>query len=97
MPVYDLVTAERRLRDIGGFDWLLGGTQWWSAKDVSDQLQQQGIGGHKETVLRWFKTMPNTKDFGGLGLRAKRDDLVLFFAEQITDVHSVGEQGAQAG
>jgi hypothetical protein len=94
MPTYDLATAEQRLRKIGSFEWLLSGAQWWSAKDVSDQLQKEGIGGHKETVLRWFKTLTNTKDFGGLGLRAKRDDLVQYFAEHINDVRADSEQGA---
>src|SRR5258708_1975873 len=97
MPKYNRATAEQRLRDIAGFDWLLGGTQWWSAKEVSDHLQEQGIGGHKETVIRWFKMLPNTKDFGGLGLRATRDDLILFFAERIADIQNDSDAGSQAG
>ncbi len=76
----DMAEAEQRLRALGGFDWLLGGQQWWSARDVSEHLKTAGIGGHKDTVTRWFKMLPQTQDFAGLGLRASRADLIRFFA-----------------
>lgn len=90
-----LAEAEQKLHALGGFDWLLSGTQWWAAKDVSEHLKESGIGGHKETVTRWIKTLPGTQDFGGLGLRAKRDELIIFFATRITSAS--GESGEQVG
>lgn len=82
MPELTLADAEARLRAHGGYDWVLSGQQAWSAAEVAQRLGEMGIRVSKDTVTRWFKTLLNTQDFGGLGLYASRADLVLFLASR---------------
>lgn len=73
--------AEARLRAHGGFDWLLSGRQQWSVAEVVSALQGIGITVSSDAVGRWFKSLPHTLRFGGpIGMRATRDDLIVFFA-----------------
>ncbi len=89
----ELRDAEQRLRAHGGYDWALSGRQAWSAADVAEQLTQMGIATSKDTVIRWFKTMPHVQDFGGLGMYVSRADLVLYLAarfKQSSDSSAAG-------
>jgi hypothetical protein len=85
--------AIERLRGRGGYEWLIDGPESWYAADVAEQLTKRGITVSRDTVVRWFKLMPHTQDFGKLGFSASRADLLLFFAGRMIG----GGSGRAAG
>jgi hypothetical protein len=79
--------AQKRLREHGGYDWLLTGHQFWSVSEVVASLAGEGMKVSNDAVARWFKSLPHTQDFGGpVGLRASRLDLILFFGAQMRGI-----------
>ena len=72
----DIELLQRR----GGYDWLINGPESWFADDVATRLTAMGIRVTRKTVGEWFKDLPNTQNFGKLGLSATRADLIHFFA-----------------
>lgn len=81
MPEMTLQEAEALLHGHGGYSWLLSGKQFWSVSEVVRAMLDEGVRVSHDAVTRWVKPLPHTQDFGGkIGLRASRDDLVLFFA-----------------
>jgi len=84
MPELTLEAAETRLHGHGGYEWLLGGKQFWSVAEVVSAMQAEGVQVSHDAVTRWLKTCPHTEDFGGrIGLRASRSDLILYFASRM--------------
>jgi len=85
MPELSLDEAEDVLERDGRYAWLLSGRQAWSVYDVAEQYKQAtGVPVSHDTVTRWFRSLPDggAENYGGtIGWRARRDALVLFFAE----------------
>jgi len=77
-----LQDAIKQLEQHGGYGWLLNGPDVQLAGDIAEQLTTMGIKVTRETVGRWIKVLPNTQDFGKVGLAATRDDLIQMFAER---------------
>lgn len=76
--------AKQKLRDHGGYDWLLDGAAFWSVSQVAEALTAAGMPISADSVTRWFHTLPHTQRFSGPGgLRASRNDLILYFASQM--------------
>lgn len=85
MSELSLHAAETLLRDHGGYEWLLSDQQFWSVSEVILALKKEGLKVSNDAVARWFKPLPHTQDFGGpIGLRASRNDLILFFASRMS-------------
>jgi hypothetical protein len=82
MPGDQLQDAVTLLQQHGGYSWLLNGPDVFLASDIAEQLTNMGIKVTRETVGRWIKALPNTQDFGKVGLAATRDDLIQMFAER---------------
>ncbi len=80
MPEIPLAEAIELLQRRGGYDWLLNGPESWFAEDVAERLTAIGIRVTRKTVGEWFKGMPNTQNFGKLGLSATRTDVIRFLA-----------------
>jgi hypothetical protein len=80
MPDLTLDQAEAILRARGDYAWALSGKQRWTVMEIKEQLNAMDIDVSRDTVTRWVKKWPQTEDFGYLGLRASRADLILFLA-----------------
>jgi hypothetical protein len=79
-----LKEAESLLRAHGGYDWLLSGKQFWSVGEIVTEFEKVGLRVSHDAVTRWIKPLPFTDDFGGkIGLRAARNDLVVYFANRL--------------
>ncbi len=84
MPELTLEEAEARLKEHGGYAWLLSGRSIWSVSEVVAELKEAGLKVSNDAVARWFNTLPHTQDFGGpVGLRASRRDLIILFGSQM--------------
>jgi hypothetical protein len=80
----ELNQARQKLADHGGYDWLLEGQAFWSVTQVVEELANVGMQISNDSVARWFRALPHTQDFGGRGgLRASKNDLILYFAGQM--------------
>ncbi len=76
--------AEALLRAHGGYEWLLSGKQFWSVGEIVQELDRVGLRVSHDAVTRWIRPLPFTDDFGGkIGLRAARNDLILYFASRL--------------
>ena len=80
LPDLPLNQAEAILRARGDYAWALSGKQRWTVMEIKEKLNAMDIAVSRDTVTRWVKTWPQTEDFGYLGLRASRADLILFLA-----------------
>ncbi len=79
-----LEQAVQKLAEHGGYAWLLDGKPFWSVAQVANALSEVGMPISVDSVARWFRTLPHTQDFGGRGgLRASKNDLILYFAGQM--------------
>jgi hypothetical protein len=85
MPDAPLDQDTELLQRRGGYDWLIHGPESWFAEDVAEKLTSMGIRVTRKTVGEWFKDLPNTQNFGKLGLSATRADLIHFFAEKFVN------------
>jgi hypothetical protein len=80
----DLEEATQKLREHGGYIWLLDGTAFWSVNRVVEELNKNGRQVSVSTVTRWFRTLPHTQGSSGPGgLTASKNDLTLLFASQM--------------
>lgn len=76
--------AMQKLTAHGGYQWLLEGKPFWSVAQVAEALSEAGMPISVDSVTRWFHTLPHTQYFSGpSGLRASRNDLILYFASQM--------------
>ena len=76
--------AMQKLTAHGGYTWLLEGKPFWSVSQVAAALTDAGMPISVDSVTRWFHTLPHTQYFSGPGgLRASRNDLILYFASQM--------------
>lgn len=84
MAEMTLAEAEAQLRKDGRYAWLLVGKQAWSVNEVVQAYSEATtVPVSHDTVTRWFKRLPDggAENYGGtIGWRAKRDALILFFA-----------------
>jgi hypothetical protein len=80
-----LPEAEEKLREHGGYDWLLSSTQqFWSVSEIVAEFEKVGMKVGNDAVVRWVKPLEHTQDFGGpIGLRAARRDLIRLFASRM--------------
>ena len=93
MPEMSLHDAEGLLRAHGGYDWLLSGKQFWSVGEIVEEFDKVGLKVSHDAVTRWIMPLPFTDEFGGkIGLRASRNDLILYFAGRLRGSDSVGEK-----
>lgn len=85
MPDTDELNAAReKLADHGGYDWLLQGQSFWTPAQVMEGLESEGMLVSNDTTVRWFRSLEHTQDFGGRGgIRASKNDLILFFATRM--------------
>lgn len=80
-----LQAAREKLADHGGYNWLLEGRSFWTPAQVMGDLESEGMPVSNDTVVRWFRSLEHTQDFGGRGgIRASKNDLILFFASRMT-------------
>jgi hypothetical protein len=80
----ELEQAKQKLASHGGYSWLLEGKAFWSVTQVVEALADAGMQISNDSVARWFHTLPHTQEFGGRGgLRASKNDLILYFAAQM--------------
>lgn len=87
----ELEQARQKLINHGGYNWLLEGDAFWSVTEVVHALAEAGMQVNKKFVTSWFGDLPHTQDFRGrVGMRASKNDLILFFASQMgkVDQHS---------
>ena len=86
MEAQDLLDATQKLDAHGGYGWLLKGQSFWTPTQVMEGLEVEGMPVSNDTVVRWFRSLPHTQDFGGRGgIRASKNDLILFFAGRMAD------------
>jgi len=79
-----LQQAIHKLTAHGGYTWLVEGKPFWSVAQVAEALAEAGMPISVDSVTRWFHTLPHTQYFSGpSGLRASRNDLILYFASQM--------------
>jgi hypothetical protein len=84
MAELTLPEAEAILQAHGGYLWLLSGKQFWSVGEIVGEFEKVGLRVSHDAVTRWIKPLPYTDDFGGkIGLRAARNDLILYFAGRL--------------
>jgi hypothetical protein len=84
----DLEQAKQKLIEHGGYNWLLEGDEFWSVAEVVHALAGAGMQVNKDYVTSWFRDLPHTQDFRGrVGMRASKNDLILFFASQMGKVN----------
>ena len=84
MTVNNLDDATQKLRDHGGYGWLLDGPAFWSVNRVVEELTRNGRQVSVSTVTRWFRDLPHTEgSLGRRGLSASKNDLILFFASHM--------------
>lgn len=80
----ELIEAQRKLAEHGGYTWLLEGKPFWSVSQVVEALTEQGRPVSISTVTRWFRELPHTQgSLGRRGLTASKNDLILLFADQM--------------
>lgn len=80
----DLDAARQKLQAHGGYGWLLDGPAFWSVKEVVEELAKNGRRVSVSTVTRWFRTLPHTQGTKGPGgFSASKNDLIVFFADQM--------------
>jgi hypothetical protein len=80
----ELETAREKLKAHGGYSWLLDGPAFWSVKEVIEELAKNGRRVSVSTVTRWFRDLPHTQGTKGPGgFSASKNDLILFFADQM--------------
>lgn len=81
----EIQAALEKLTDHGGYDWIINDTRaFWSVSQVVDHLNAEGMQISNDLVLRWFRGLDHTQNLGGTsGMRASRNDLILFFARQM--------------
>jgi hypothetical protein len=80
----ELEAAREKLRAHGGYDWLVNGKAFWSVTEVAKALTEAGMPISNDSVTRWFHALPHTQRFSGTsGLRASRNDLIIYFANQM--------------
>jgi hypothetical protein len=80
-----LADATTKLEAHGGYDWLLrSNQQFWSPLQVAEALKNVGLEFADTTIIKWFRSTPHHQDFGGRGgLRASKNDLIIFFASRM--------------
>lgn len=81
----DLETAKQRLRDFGGFDWLLSGRSHWKAAEIEEELRKMGWDASRDTLIRWLSASAPALALGNLGTMFKTEDVIRWAASQIRD------------
>lgn len=83
----EIQAALEKLSDHGGYSWIINDKRaFWSVSQVVENLNAEGMQISNDLVLRWFRKLPHTQNLGGTsGMRASRNDLLLFFAEQMNN------------
>lgn len=82
-----LAEAERILATDGEYAWLLQGPERWSVTDLCQAYTRaSGVEVSDDTVRRWVQKLAEeggaTLYPGTIGYQARRDALVLFFAQR---------------
>ena len=84
--------AEEQLRQFAVFSWLIGtegtGRAMWSVQDVADGMRRSGLrpNGSAQYVRELVKdgAFHHAIDYAGnVGIRIPREDLVVYFAEDM--------------
>jgi hypothetical protein len=83
MPQLTFEEAAQRLRALGGMERLLEAGPWISPSDLVDLLKGTPLEAARTTLIRWLDDLPGTVEVEGLGLRAKRDEVIIMLASKI--------------
>ena len=83
MPQLTLEQAMERLRALGGMEQLFHAGSWISPSDLAELLKGTPLEAARTTLLRWLSDLPGTVEVEGLGVRAKRDEVIILLASKI--------------